>query len=96
MKAANESLARVKQIKKFEVLPRDWTVEGGELTPTLKLRRKVIHAKYSDVIDRPRRPGQGIAPTRNPTVNGLAPRWRPTVHPTVAHLRIRVPLTNIS
>ncbi|MET9670310.1 AMP-dependent synthetase/ligase [Streptomyces sp. NPDC006475] len=50
--AANARLARVEQIKKFTVLPTEWTVEGGELTPTLKLRRKAIHDKYSAVIDR--------------------------------------------
>ena len=48
---ANARLSRVEQIKRFELLPTEWTAESEELTPTMKLRRKVIHAKYSDVID---------------------------------------------
>src|SRR5690606_20977847 len=40
--AANESLAQYEKIKQFAVLPREWTVEQGELTPKLSLRRKVI------------------------------------------------------
>ena len=49
--AANAKLARVEQVKKFELLPNDWTVESGELTPSLKLKRHVVTEKYSDVID---------------------------------------------
>ncbi|NUR08074.1 MAG: long-chain fatty acid--CoA ligase [Nocardioidaceae bacterium] len=50
--AGNERLSRVEQVKRFEVLPTYWLPGGDELTPTLKLRRKPISAKYSDVIDR--------------------------------------------
>jgi long-chain acyl-CoA synthetase len=49
--AANERLARVQQVKRWHLLPAEWTAETGELTPTLKLRRRVVHAKYADVID---------------------------------------------
>jgi long-chain acyl-CoA synthetase len=49
--AANEKLARVQQIKYWELLPVEWTAESEELTPTLKLKRRVVHAKYADVID---------------------------------------------
>lgn len=42
----------VEQIKKFELVPSEWTVDGGELTPTLKLKRKVIMEKYKDAIER--------------------------------------------
>ncbi|HUH29681.1 long-chain fatty acid--CoA ligase [Gelidibacter sp.] len=42
----NESLGHWEQIKKFEITPDEWTVEAGHLTPTLKLRRKVIKEKY--------------------------------------------------
>jgi len=49
--AANEKLARVQQVKYWELLPVEWTVESEELTPTLKLKRRVVHAKYADVID---------------------------------------------
>jgi long-chain acyl-CoA synthetase len=49
--AANKRLARVQQVKHWELLPVEWTAESEELTPTLKLKRRVIHAKYADVID---------------------------------------------
>jgi long-chain acyl-CoA synthetase len=48
----NKNFNQVEQIKKFELLPYEWSVEGGELTPTLKLKRKVIHEKYKDAIER--------------------------------------------
>jgi len=49
--AANQRLARAEQVKRFEVLPVEWTAESEELTPTLKLRRRIIHAKYAEHID---------------------------------------------
>ena len=49
--AANERLARVQQVKRWRLLPVEWTAESEELTPTLKLKRRVIHAKYADAID---------------------------------------------
>ncbi len=42
----------VEQIKKFELLPHDWSVESGELTPKLSLKRKVIMERYRDVAER--------------------------------------------
>jgi long-chain acyl-CoA synthetase len=50
--AANSHLSRPEQVKAFELLPTEWTAESEELTPTLKLKRRVVHAKYADVIDR--------------------------------------------
>ena len=50
VQAGNEKLARVEQIKKFELLPDEWTPESGELTPTLKLKRRVIHERHADEI----------------------------------------------
>ena len=50
--AANERLSRPEQVKRFEVLSNEWTAESEELTPTLKLKRRVVSAKYSDVLDR--------------------------------------------
>ncbi len=47
----NESLAQYETIKKFRLVPQMWTVESGELTPTLKVKRKVIMANYKDVIE---------------------------------------------
>jgi long-chain acyl-CoA synthetase len=49
--AANAKLARVQQVKSWQLLPLEWTAESEELTPTLKLKRRVVHAKYADVID---------------------------------------------
>jgi long-chain acyl-CoA synthetase len=48
---ANSHLARVEQIKKFTIVSGDWLPGGDELTPTMKLKRKPIAAKYADVID---------------------------------------------
>lgn len=48
----NKHLNHVEQIKKFELCANEWTVDGGELTPTLKLKRKVIMEKYRDAIER--------------------------------------------
>ena len=48
----NHQFNHVEQVKKFELLPDEWTVDGGELTPTLKLKRKVIMEKYRDAIER--------------------------------------------
>jgi long-chain acyl-CoA synthetase len=48
---ANSHLSRVEQIKRFKVLPCDWAPAGDELTPTMKLRRKSIHAKYAAEIE---------------------------------------------
>jgi long-chain acyl-CoA synthetase len=50
--AANARLSRPEQVKSFELLHTEWTAESEELTPTLKLKRRVVHAKYADVIDR--------------------------------------------
>ena len=42
----------VEQIKRFEILPRDLSHETGELTPTLKVKRNVVHEKYAGLVDR--------------------------------------------
>ena len=48
---ANAQLARVEQIKRYRILPVDWEPDSDELTPTMKLKRKPIAAKYSDEIE---------------------------------------------
>ncbi|MBG0832948.1 long-chain fatty acid--CoA ligase [Planomonospora sp. ID67723] len=50
IETANEKLARVQQVKRWRLLPVEWTAETEELTPSLKLKRRVIHAKYAEVI----------------------------------------------
>jgi long-chain acyl-CoA synthetase len=47
----NSHVGPVEQIKRFEILPRDLSQEGGELTPTLKVKRNVVREKYAGVID---------------------------------------------
>ncbi|MEU3167433.1 AMP-dependent synthetase/ligase [Streptosporangium sp. NPDC006930] len=49
--AANEKLARVQQVKRWRLLPVEWTAESAELTPSLKLKRRVIHSRYAEIID---------------------------------------------
>lgn len=48
---ANEKLARVQQVKRWRLLPVEWTAETAELTPSLKLKRRIIHARYAEIID---------------------------------------------
>ena len=48
----NKFFNHVEQVKKFELLPNEWTIESGELTPTLKLKRKVIMEKFKPAVER--------------------------------------------
>jgi long-chain acyl-CoA synthetase len=48
----NKNFGNWEQIKKFELLTDDWSIDGGELTPKLSLRRKVILQKYKDQVER--------------------------------------------
>ena len=48
---ANTHLSRIEQFKRFTILPDEWSPESEELTPTMKLKRRVIHAKYRDQIE---------------------------------------------
>ena len=47
----NASLAQFETIKKFKLVPKMWTVESGELTPTLKVKRKAITENHQSLID---------------------------------------------
>lgn len=48
----NQYFNHVEQIKKFELLPREWTIDTGELTPKMSLKRKVVMEKFKDAVER--------------------------------------------
>ena len=48
----NKFFNHVEQVKRFELLPSDWSIEGGELTPKMSLKRKIVLEKNQDAIDR--------------------------------------------
>ena len=48
----NKEFGNWEQIKKFEIVPGEWTIDGGEMTPTLKLKRKPIAEKYASLIQK--------------------------------------------
>ena len=48
---ANQAVSRAESIREFRILPEDLTIEGGELTPTLKVKRPIVTKKYAAVID---------------------------------------------
>jgi long-chain acyl-CoA synthetase len=51
VKTGNGKLSRVEQVKRFSILPAFWEPGGDEITPTMKLKRRPITAKYAEVID---------------------------------------------
>ncbi|MFD7627444.1 AMP-dependent synthetase/ligase [Streptomyces sp. NPDC059851] len=51
VEAANARLNRTEQIKRYRLLTEEWGPESGELTPSLKLRRRVVREKYADLIE---------------------------------------------
>ena len=51
MDAVNEKHSRVGQVKRFTILPREFTIEDGELTGTLKVKRNVVTDHFAEVID---------------------------------------------
>ena len=48
----SNDFAQYEKIKKITLLPHEFTIDAGELTPTLKVKRRVVEAKYKDLIDR--------------------------------------------
>jgi long-chain acyl-CoA synthetase len=46
----NEKFGNWEKIKRFELTPDVWSIEGGQLTPTLKLKRKIVMEKYIDLF----------------------------------------------
>ena len=51
VKEMNKRLHNQEQVKKFTILPAEWTVDSGEVTPTLKMKRKVVNQKYEAEIE---------------------------------------------
>jgi Long-chain acyl-CoA synthetases (AMP-forming) len=51
LELVQKNLASFEKIRKFTLLETPFTIEGGELTPSLKVRRKVVEEKYSHIID---------------------------------------------
>jgi long-chain acyl-CoA synthetase len=49
---ANAKLSSFESVKKFAILPKDFTIEGGELTPTLKVKRKVVTEQHRSLLDK--------------------------------------------
>lgn len=47
----NQKFAQVEQVKKLAILDHDLTIENGDLTPSLKVKRNVVHEKYADIYD---------------------------------------------
>ncbi len=48
---ANKAVSKAEAIKEFRILPADFTIEGGEMTPTLKVKRRIVADKYAHVLD---------------------------------------------
>ena len=67
----NRERSRYEQIKKFVILPRDFTMEQDEVTPTLKLKRRAIMKNFADAVD-------GLYATPRTGVDGRRRRgeWR--------------------
>ena len=51
VEALNRELSQFERIKKFRVLPREFSIESGELTPTMKVKRKAVEQHWSAEID---------------------------------------------
>ncbi len=51
VKQLNDGLAHWETVKRFAILPRDLTIDDGELTPSLKVKRRVVAAHFADVVD---------------------------------------------
>lgn len=49
---ANENFGKWEQIKRFELIPKVWSIDGGELTPTMKMKRKIIKEIYHDYCEK--------------------------------------------
>jgi long-chain acyl-CoA synthetase len=50
--AANKQVSKAESIRSFAILPVEWTVEGGQLTPSLKLKRSVVMKEFADEVEK--------------------------------------------
>ena len=48
---ANKAVSKAESIRTFRILPNDFSIEGGELTPTLKVKRRVVAEQYGTTIE---------------------------------------------
>lgn len=48
----NQKINHVEQVKRYQLLPKEWSIDGGEMTPKLSLKRKVIMEKYKDYLEK--------------------------------------------
>ena len=48
----NERFGKWEKVKRFELTPEQWSIEGGHLTPTMKMKRKIIKEKYLDLYNK--------------------------------------------
>jgi len=51
LRAVNETLSRVEQVKKFTILPKKLYEEDGEVTPTMKVKRNFVNEAFKDLIE---------------------------------------------
>ncbi|HZP53503.1 MAG TPA: long-chain fatty acid--CoA ligase, partial [Actinocrinis sp.] len=49
---ANQAVSKAESIRKFAVLPIEWTIEGGQITPSMKIKRNVIAQQYAGEIEK--------------------------------------------
>ena len=47
----NKAVSKAEAVKEFRILPEDFTIDGGEMTPTLKLRRAIVMKKYAGMVE---------------------------------------------
>jgi len=48
---ANKAVSKAEAIRKFAILPKDWTEEGGQMTPSLKLKRSVVMSQFDNAVE---------------------------------------------
>ena len=72
VQAANGKLSRIEQIKRFAIVPASWDPGSDEITPTMKLKRHAVTARYADVIEslyaragQPAQPGRAWLPSQS-------------------------------